>query len=256
MDNISLVSRYFLYALSFGSGAFSFLVSTKHTGVGFFKLITSVAFASLLIFLGLEYSEIKQFNNPVIYLSLVLLFFKAIQYVQHKDQKSKYMWFLFAIEHITYLALGYYFAATQMQAYLFLTLSAMYLGVVNYSMLLGHYYLVVPKLSEKPLLYATQIFWVILIIKLILSTLNTFDHWEFFIEGTEKGQGYVFNWIIVLMRWLWGYVAVFVLSIFNWKLCKIRSIQSATGVLYVMVFFTLIGELISAYLFLTYGLFI
>ncbi len=68
------------------------------------------------------------------------------------------------------------------------------------------------------------------------------------------GDGYTFNWLVISMRWLWGYVALAVLSAFAWRLCRMRSIQSATGVLYIMVFFVFVGELISGYLYFKHGL--
>jgi hypothetical protein len=46
------------------------------------------------------------------------------------------------------------------------------------------------------------------------------------------------------------------MSFFNWKLLKIRSIQSSTGILYAMTFFVFIGEMVSVYMFYNYGLFI
>ena len=76
---------------------------------------------------------------------------------------------------------------------------------------------------------------------------------DFFKEYSELGAGYMFNWIALSMRFLWGYAILFIMSYFTWKLVKIRSIQSATGVLYVMVFFIWIGELISHYMFFNYG---
>lgn len=73
-------------------------------------------------------------------------------------------------------------------------------------------------------------------------------------EGTQLGDGYMFNWLFISMRYLWGYGAPFVLSLFTYRLCKLRSIQSATGVLYIVEFFVIVGELISVYLMSKHGL--
>jgi hypothetical protein len=73
-------------------------------------------------------------------------------------------------------------------------------------------------------------------------------------EGSQLGDGYTFNWLFISMRYLWGYAAPLVLSFFTFKLCRLRSIQSATGVLYIVEFFVIVGELISIYLMAKHGL--
>jgi hypothetical protein len=73
-------------------------------------------------------------------------------------------------------------------------------------------------------------------------------------EGTNLGDGYTFNWLFISMRYLWGYAAPLILSFFTFKLCKLRSLQSATGVLYIVEFFVIVGELISVYLMAKHGL--
>jgi hypothetical protein len=73
-------------------------------------------------------------------------------------------------------------------------------------------------------------------------------------EGTALGDGYMYNWLFVSMRYLWGFVAPVILSFFTFRLCRLRSIQSATGVLYIVEFFVIVGELISVYLMIKHGL--
>ena len=70
------------------------------------------------------------------------------------------------------------------------------------------------------------------------------------------GAGYMFNWIVLVMRLTWGYLIIGIMSYFTWKLVKMRSIQSATGILYVMTFFVFIGELISTFFFYKYGMYL
>lgn len=64
----------------------------------------------------------------------------------------------------------------------------------------------------------------------------------------------MYNWVFISMRYLWGYVAPLILSFFTYKLCRLRSLQSATGVLYIVEFFVIVGELISVYLMAKHGL--
>jgi hypothetical protein len=123
-------------------------------------------------------------------------------------------------------------------------------------MLLGHWYLVVPKLSERPLKVALIFTWLIMLLKFLLTCTALVKDVGFFLEGSRLGAGYMFNWIILAMRLAWGYLIIGIMSYFTWKLVKMRSIQSATGMLYVMTFFVFIGELISTFIFYKYGMYL
>jgi len=96
----------------------------------------------------------------------------------HQDQKSWGMWMLYAI---VVAALGAHIAmfAKDNTSALFLFSSTLMLGIITYAMTLGHWYLVVPKLSEKPLLICAVLTWVILGLKILFSVMTTFKHMDF-----------------------------------------------------------------------------
>ncbi len=248
------LAHFFLVSLSLGTAAFAWIADPKLTGAGFVRLITGHGFIALacavivdLVFLGGP--------SPVmaaLYAVLGLLF--AAQWRFHPDGKTPTMWVAFGAQVALSFAVVALIAADKALALPFLLSSLLLLGVTHYSMLLGHYYLVVPKLSERPLLVALRLFWAFLAAKLLFSAWQTWQSAPFLEEGTVLGDGYMFNWLVISMRWLWGYVALAILSWFAWRLCRMRSIQSATGVLYIMVFFVFVGELLSGYLFLKHGL--
>ena len=54
--------------------------------------------------------------------------------------------------------------------------------------------------------------------------------------------------VFVLQRLLFGLLIPASLAYFTWKTIEMRSTQSATGILYVVVFLTLVGEALSVYL--------
>jgi hypothetical protein len=138
---------------------------------------------------------------------------------------------------------------------MFFFYSSALLGISNFAMILGHYYLVVPKLTEEPLIYCLYIFWMILFLRLMSSLVTVFTSGvPYLVEGSELGDGFTYNWLFLSMRYLWGYLAPLILSFFTLRLCKLRSIQSATGVLYIIEFFVIVGELISIYLMAKHGL--
>ena len=79
-----------------------------------------------------------------------------------------------------------------------------YLGIITYAMILGHWYLVVPKLSEWHLTKALILFWVMLPLKLLLFRVWLYDKFRAFVAGSTNAMGYMFNWIMLLMRLGWG----------------------------------------------------
>lgn len=125
-----------------------------------------------------------------------------------------------------------------------------------YGMLLGHWYLVTPKMSLLPLKVTNIIIWIVLGAKIIFSGFELFENMDYFEPLTRKGEGYLFNVLFTSMRFLWGYLIILIMSIFNWRLLLLNSTQSATGMLYAMTFFVIVGELISSFLFFNMGLFL
>lgn len=249
-----IVIHTFLLAFAFGAQLYSPVVNTRLTGVGFFKLGTALVLGSLVLALGLAFSMQPPLNTIqwVSYISLILL--NIVAFIFHGDQKSVLMWLVYGIQLVLFLTLIYVTYSFRPDWINFFLGTMALLGISNFAMILGHYYLVVPKLSEEPLIYCLYIFWIVIFIRMSSSISVVSSAQEYLLEGTTKGDGYMYNWLFISMRWLWGYIAPFILSFFTFKLCKLRSIQSATGVLYIVEFFVIVGELISVYLMTKHGL--
>lgn len=241
MEVVKIIAEFFLISLAFSYTLFSPIANSNLTGNGFIKLISNLSVGILVL-------AIIVMPHSGLLLKVVSTVAVILISVLHKDQKNIFMWILYAL--IVSL-LGKHIASFSNHNLLngfFLFSSAIFLGIITYAMTLGHWYLVVPKLSEKPLKIAAIITWIILAIKIALTGFTYITHKEFF-ETADA-----FSSIIVIMRITFGYVAILAMSIFNWKLVKLRSIQSSTGILYAMTFFVFIGELISAYLYFNNGL--
>lgn len=250
-----VVTQSFLLALAFGTQIYSPVVNTRLTGVGFFKLGTSIVLGALVLALGVSYFMVPGLtpSHWICYGSLLGL--NALAFLFHRDQKSFVMWAIYAVEVLLLSWLAFLTFQGQPLWINFFMSSMALLGISNFAMILGHYYLVVPKLSEEPLIYCLCIFWIVIFLKMVSSLSILFSvGLPYFEEGTMLGDGYMYNWLFVTMRWLWGYVAPLILSFFTYRLCKLRSIQSATGVLYIVEFFVIVGELISVYLMTKHGL--
>jgi len=240
---------YFLLSVSLGLSLFSVLVRPSATGAGFIKLINNVNISSVMLLLVLEHSAPYLVVSGVILLTLVL----GPLLAEGKGSKLYPINFLAqngSILYLIYLYLGEEFSFSN-----FYLLSGMgYLGIITYAMILGHWYLVVPKLTEWHLKKALITFWGMLPLKLILLGYAYYSNESLFTVGTNGAMGYMFNWIMLLMRLGWGYLVIAVMGYYTWRLTKMRSIQSATGVLYVMTFFVFIGELIAGYYHFKYGI--
>lgn len=253
MDLILKVSEFFLLSVALGVGMFTFLIDTKAAGAGVMKLFSSICgvaiFAASLfqVVAGSPLSE-SAFTYYLAALSFVFI------YLFHRDKKSLFMWILFLIHNVVLITSLYFFQDKGWQEFFYLLSSTILLGTITFAMTLGHWYLVTPRLSEKPLKWAVIFTWIILGIKVLWTTFYVSQHTDYFTNYTELGAGYSFNWLMLLMRVGWGYLIIFIMSVFSWKLVKMRSIQSATGMFYAMMFFVLTGELVATYIYYKYGM--
>jgi hypothetical protein len=123
------------------------------------------------------------------------------------------------------------------------------LGSAAVAMLLGHWYLVSPKLSIRYL----QILTIGLIVSILLRSGMFVEVIMRSREQLSQMHFYEIYGIFVLQRVALGLLLTLALSILTYFCVKIRSTQSATGILYVVLVFCLIGELIAAYLFAKTG---
>jgi hypothetical protein len=225
-------------------------VNSKEIGGGFLRFINLLSFAFFLFFGALFWMGEQSFDYRVIFFIIPLWSFLFVG-LRHQDEKKMTMWVHYFVQIICLLALIFLLFSGESHSYqyLFFFSSAFLMGIITFSMVLGHWYLLTPKLSERPLLLAIYIVWGTLLFKICLSFLT-------FSPDFYQGNGGSFNLLILLMRVLWGYVIIGVLSYFAYRLIKMRSIQSATGILYVMTFFVFIGELISIYHYFKAGVYL
>jgi len=156
--------------------------------------------------------------------------------------------------------------------------AAFALGGVLTAMWLGHWYLVTPALSERPLQFSTTLVLVAVAAQVILfiatgthstsaNHTTTSNTPAVTATATVKSSDPNLNnsvrpgnapvvapisaagigWLHILV----GFVMPLVLGGLAWKLIRERSFQSATGMLYLVVVCTLAGEIIARGLFLS-----
>ena len=253
MGEIKLVAEFFCMSLALGVGIYSPMASTKLTGVGFFNMGQTICLVALVLGLGLHLSY-ASIGDPQTIFGLIALVAMAIARALHRDKKTPFMWLLYFVQNIALIILILRMTNGFLDHFFYALSSSLFLGIITYAMILGHYYLVVPKLSVRPLIKSVVILWSLLFLKFASSCFELYEKWNFFTQGTRMGAGYSFNWLLLSMRWMWGYIVIAAMSVFVWKLVRMRSTQSATGIFYAMTFFVLVGELTAAYMFLSYGL--
>lgn len=119
--------------------------------------------------------------------------------------------------------------------------SAALLGTTLAAMLLGHFYLIAPGMSMTPLMRLLAAFFAAVLLRAALAGAGLF-FWT-----REHSLANLESIVVLWLPVRWG-VGLAGPLLFGWmarQSAKIRSTQSATGILYVVVIFCFLGELTS-----------
>jgi protein NrfD len=134
----------------------------------------------------------------------------------------------------------------------FLTSSGL-LGGACTAMILGHWYLVLPSLDVAHLQSIVRLHIGSTVLRVVVVAAAV----AFAIVAWQPGAGPRFDRYVLSLsgvffwqRALFGLVGPLLLSYLTWETAKIRSTQSATGILYVDFFTVIVGEVLAKYLLL------
>jgi hypothetical protein len=136
--------------------------------------------------------------------------------------------------------------------------SALLLGWSLIAMLLGHWYLVAPRLTFRHLVVFCWVLLGAVVLRLVtlggtvaaaVSVDELVEPHPWRVLTSVEGQG-MFFWF----RLAWGLVIPLALAMMSLHCARQRSNQSATGILYVLVVGTTIGEITAYYLAVTTGI--
>lgn len=125
--------------------------------------------------------------------------------------------------------------------------SAAVMGAIVVAMLLGHAYLVSPNMSLAPLRQMLVVLGAALVVRGLLAGLAAAMLWSGNTLALRGATPVSFE-LLFAVRVLAGIVAPLVLVVLTWQTVKIRSTQSATGILYAAVAMVLLGELTAQWL--------
>jgi hypothetical protein len=125
-------------------------------------------------------------------------------------------------------------------------------GGVWAAMVLGHWYLVTPRLPEEPLVRVTR-----LLLGVVAAQLLLFFAWRF-LGGADTPDGFVaFGGEWALFVWLRLIVGLAMPVVITWaalQTARTRSMESATGLLYIDVGLIASGTILAAGLYFGAGL--
>ncbi len=117
--------------------------------------------------------------------------------------------------------------------------SALLLGAALSAMLMGHMYLIAPGMSLSPLM---RLFAVLVVTILARMVADGYALWCWTAAHPSVTlTNDILLWLPV--RWGVGFLLPLALTWMAWQSARIRSTQSATGILYVGVIFCFLGEL-------------
>jgi protein NrfD len=131
--------------------------------------------------------------------------------------------------------------------------SAAMLGGACTAMILGHWYLVIPSMQVSHLQSIVKVHIASMVVRVVVVAAAVF----FAIATWQPGLGPSFRHYITSIdgiffwqRVLFGLAGPALLSYLTWETAKIRSTQSATGILYVDFFTVVVGEVLAKYILL------
>ena len=134
--------------------------------------------------------------------------------------------------------------------------SAAFLGGTCTAMILGHWYLVIPSLEVRHLQSLVKVHIGSMVVRIAVVGAAVFAGLALFEAGPAADvvnfRRYItsLDGIFFWQRVLFGLAGPAVLSYLTWETAKIRSTQSATGILYVDFFTVVVGEVLAKYLLL------
>jgi hypothetical protein len=131
--------------------------------------------------------------------------------------------------------------------------SAALLGAACTAMILGHWYLILPSMQVSHLQSIVKLHIVAMLVRVVVVAAAVFIAMAAWEPGNGPSFGQYITSVAGIFFWqrvLFGLAGPAVLSYLTWETAKIRSTQSATGILYVDFFTVVVGEVLAKYLLL------
>ena len=118
--------------------------------------------------------------------------------------------------------------------------SAFLMGATLTAMLLGHHYLTSPAMSIDPLKHLVRCVSAGLLVRAIVAGIGI---WLWLSKGEGSTGSAAVSPLFLAIRWGVGVIGPALAAGLTWQTVRIRSTQSATGILYIAMTLVLFGEL-------------
>ncbi|HWB01054.1 MAG TPA: hypothetical protein VG713_21330 [Pirellulales bacterium] len=238
-----LLLLQFLFRLSFGMAAAMATVSPRQVSSGYYRnnlyvLLGLNVLASLVAASGFRESSLVV--APAVIAALAS-YGGAVCWLYERPRAGVASLVLIALVTLAGTCLTAWQPSSSLAAWLLIESSAavsgLVLGVTMAAMLLGHWYLNAPGMQIAPLVRLIALMGVALAVRAALSACD-------FALNLHAGATFSpVEWSLMALRWLAGLVGAEAMAYLAWRTLKIPNTQSATGILYVAVMFTFLGEL-------------
>jgi len=240
-----IVLLEFLYRLAFGLAFAMAITSPKLVASGFFRNHLYVLLGLNVLAAAAAWSDGQgQFDRALPIAGAVVSYAGAVLWLYEKPRAG-----IVAIVIVSLLAVVAAWKESALpsglsvaEAFLFRldpVSGGLTLGMTMAAMLLGHWYLNAPGMKIAPIKKLVLGMGLAIALRGALSGLGLGLNLA---QGTGLFESAAFSAMLAL-RWLAGIVGSLIVARMTWETLKIPNTQSATGILYVGVILTFLGEL-------------
>jgi protein NrfD len=260
---VSLSAVLFLFLAHLAVGiAFTLLVVSGEAGIKFFRFNGGLAAILLAIAIAFR-PEARLGGGGIAFAALLLCEAALVVYWATIGRmftriRPAFVWTAVAGGTVAIVLQALTISADRAAGMQLLTVasflsSAALLGGACTAMILGHWYLILPSMQVSHLQGMVKFHIISMIVRVVVVATAVF----LAIMTWQPGLGPSFRHYITSVagiffwqRVLFGLFGPALLSYLTWETAKIRSTQSATGILYVDFFTVVVGEVLSKYLLL------
>ena len=231
-------------------------------GVRFFRFTSALAFLLIVLGIALRPAALtlgRDARGLATASLLVALLALSLVVARQNPWRRPFLWLSAASGLLALVAQAASFPSSVPLALTiasFLT-SAALLGSSFTAMVLGHWYLVLPTLDVRHLQSVVRFHvgsTVARALAVVAVAWAAALAWDSFLAPTFASYVFSIDGIFLWQRALFGLLGPAVLAWMTWETARLRSTQSATGILYVDFFMVIVGEVVAKYLLLTTAL--
>lgn len=240
----------FVYRLTFGMAAAMALTSPRHVTSGYFRNNLYVTLGLSVLATMATLSARDTFTTWIPIAAASLSYAGAVAWLYEQPKLGRLFLALVAAVALYGAIEGpwkpdpvaqqaHSFAARGLWNRLDAPTGGLVLGVTMAAMLLGHWYLNTPTMQLAPLRRLVLLMAVVVAARCVVCAFGLAGKWQ------TIGPPDSAEWSFLALRWLSGLLGTLLLAKMAWQTLKIPNTQSATGILYVAVIATFLGELTS-----------